>query len=145
MKVEAMKKAIMLCMFGFTVLLVPEFSLGQAFGEYGRAVGNVPRGPNIAPGGAASSAPGTIGAAGLGNLDSRVLPPRLVVASKMAGLFPRQDDEMEKITQLSEGEKLVPLIQSEGSIPWYMVRTEKGIIGWVRSADVRKDELKKKQ
>ena len=51
---------------------------------------------------------------------------------------------MEKIAQLSEGDKLVPLLQSEGSINWYMVKTEKGIIGWVKSSDVRKDESKKK-
>jgi hypothetical protein len=52
---------------------------------------------------------------------------------------------LENIAQLSEGEKLVPLLQSEGSIHWYMVKTEKGLTGWVKSTDVKKDELKKKQ
>lgn len=139
-----MKKAITHCLFGFAVLLIPELSLAQAFGEYSRAVGNVPRASNIAPGGAGNNGSATIDTGSFGQLESRVLPSRLVVTSKGASVFPRQDDELEKIAQLSEGDKLVPLLQSEGSINWYMVKTEKGIIGWVKSSDVRKDESKKK-
>ena len=140
-----MKKAITPCLFGFAALLIPELSLAQAFGEYGRAVGNVPRAPNLAPGGVGSSGSSGIDTGGFGYPQSGVVPSRLVVTSKWADVFPRQDDELEKIAQLSKGEKLVPLLQSEGGINWYMVRTEKGIIGWVKSSDVRTDELKKKR
>jgi hypothetical protein len=139
-----MKKAITHCLFGFTVL-IPELSLAQAFGEYGRAVGNVPRAQNLAPGGVGSSGSVVLDTGSFGNPQSRVVPSRLVVTSKWAGVFPRQDDELEKIAQLSEGEKVVPILQSEGAINCYMVKTEKGIIGWVKSSDVRTDELKKKR
>jgi hypothetical protein len=59
------------------------------------------------------------------------------VASKEAALYPRQDDESEKIARLMEGETLVPLVQSEGGKGWYMVKTSNGLVGWVRSLDVR--------
>jgi hypothetical protein len=67
----------------------------------------------------------------------------LVVAAKSASLFPRQDDESEKIAQLTEGEHLIPLVESEGSVRWYMVRTEKGLVGWVKSGDVKQEKSKR--
>ena len=68
---------------------------------------------------------------------------RLVVASPNADLFPRQDAESEKITQLSPGESLVLMVQSEGSNPWYMVKTQNGLVGWVKSVDVKQENAKK--
>lgn len=115
----------------------------QAFGEYGRAVGSVPHGQGIT--GSRSSggvARGNLGG-GVGDLGGRALPARLVVASKSANLFPRQDDESEKIAQLSEGDTLVPMVKSAGANEWYMVKTQNGLVGWIKAAEVREDKLKK--
>jgi hypothetical protein len=114
----------------------------QAFGEYGRAVGSVPHGRGItgsAPYGPGSQ--GNVSGGGVGDV-GRAMPARLIVAAT-TGLFPRQDDEAEKIALLEEGENLVPMVQSEGSSQWYMVKTQKGLVGWVKSADVRRESGKK--
>jgi len=79
----------------------------------------------------------------VGNVGGRALPTRLVVASKTTGLYPRQDDETEKIDQLSQGETLVPMVQAAGGSDWYMVKTSKGAVGWVKGADVREEKVKK--
>ena len=116
----------------------------QAFGEYGRAVGSVPRGKGVTGSGpAGGGSRGSVGSGGVGDLGGRAMPVRLVVAANSAGLFSRQDEESEKITQLSEGEALVPMVQSEGGSQWYMVKTQKGLVGWVKSADVRQEKAKK--
>lgn len=116
----------------------------QAFGEYGRIVGGIPQGQRVtgprAPGGVA---PGGSGRGAVGEVSGRGMPTRLVVASKVAGLYPRQDDEAEKLDQLSEGEALVPMVQSSGGNDWFMVKTQKGVVGWIKSADVREEKIKK--
>ena len=115
----------------------------QAFGEYGRAVGNVPRGgPNYGGGSrGGSGAGGTSG--GVGDIGGVTMPSRLVVSAEVAGLYPRQDAESQKIVELSKGEILIPMVQSAGGNDWYMVQTEKGTIGWVKSSVVRPDNGKK--
>ncbi len=116
----------------------------QAFGEYGRTLGGIPHGQGVAgpraPGGVGQ---GGSGNGGVGDVGGRGLPTRLVVASKVAGLYPRQDDESEKLDQLSEGETLVPMVQSSGGNDWFMVKTQKGAVGWVKSSDVREEKVKK--
>ena len=139
-----MQKAIASCVVGCALLILPESGWAQGFGEYGRAVGSIPRGPVSNPGGPGGSSSGRVDGPGVGELRVRGLPTRLIVASKEAGLFPRQDDELERIAQLVEGEKLVPLVQSEGSSHWYIVKTERGAIGWVKSSDVKQEAPSKK-
>lgn len=138
-----MKKTAAIYVIGL-VALVPHAVFAQAFGEYGRAVGSIPHGQGItgsrAPGGVTQ---GNVNGGVVGDLGGRAMPVRLIVAAKTAGLFPRQDDETEKIAQLSEGEKLVPMVQSEGNNQWYMVKTQKGLVGWVKSADVRHEKQTK--
>ena len=116
----------------------------QAFGEYGRAVGSVPHGTGItgsrAPGGVTQ---GGVAGGGVGDIGGRGLPTRLVVASKDAGLYPRQDEESEKLIQLAQGETLTPMVQSAGGSEWYMVKTQKGVVGWIKSMDVREEKIKK--
>ena len=60
-----------------------------------------------------------------------------VVSAKTTGLYPRQDEETEKIEQLSQGDTLSPMVQSAGNNSWYMVKTSKGLVGWVKGSDVR--------
>jgi len=122
-------------------LTVPIFA--QAFGEYGRAVGGLPQGvgpraPGSIPQGGSGSGSGVIG-----DLGGKTLPIRLIVAVKETGLYPKQDDESEKLAQLLQGETLVPMVQSSGGNDWYMVKTQKGVIGWVKSIDVQEEKAKK--
>jgi len=119
----------------------------QAFGEYGRAVGSVPHGKSVTGtrgSGAVSqgkSRGGSVGQAG--QVPVQNVPPRLIVAATEAGLYPRQDDESQKLEQLNQGEILTPMVQSVGGSEWFMVKTQKGVIGWVKSMDVRDDRIKK--
>ena len=116
----------------------------QGFGEYGRAVGSVPRGgPGITGSRSAAGITGGSSVGGVGDVGGRGLPTRLIVAAKEAALYPRQDEESEKVAQLAQGESLTPMVQSAGGSEWYMVKTQKGMIGWVKSTDVREDVVKK--
>ena len=44
---------------------------------------------------------------------------------------------------MSQGETLVPMVQAAGGSDWYMVKTSKGAVGWVKGADVREEKVKK--
>ena len=139
-----MKVALVLSLWATQLVFSAAGVSAQAFGEYGRAVGNVPHGRGItAPGPSSGLSQGSVSGGGVGDVGGGALPVRLVVIAKTAGLFPRQDEEAEQIAQLSEGENLVPMLQSEGGRPWYMVRTKKGLIGWIKSTDVRQEQTKK--
>ncbi len=130
---------------GFSlVFLIPAAVMAQAFGEYGRTLGGVTRQGGISPSAPVGLSPDGRGrSAGVGDIGGRGVPSRLIVASKQAVLFPRQDDEAEKITSLAQGEILVPLLQAAGGNDWYMVKTQKGLIGWVKSTDVQEQSVKK--
>ena len=121
------------------MLLTPAVGMAQGFGEYGRSLGGATQrqsGVNSGTrGGLSQSGKGVY--QGVGDLGGRPIPSRLVVASKAAMLYPRQDDQAEKIASLAEGEVLFPLVQSEGGNDWYMVKTTQGLVGWVKSSDVR--------
>ena len=127
-----------------SIFLMPAVVTAQGFGEYGRTLGGVTQ----RQGSAAPSAPrglpqsGRVQSERIGNGDGRGVPSQLIVASKQAALFPRQDDEAEKILSLEQGEILVPILQAAGGNDWYMVKTQKGITGWVKSSDVREHSQK---
>ena len=139
-----MKNRICVIAASLIISLFPAALLAQGFFEYGRAVGSIPHGQGITgskvPGGAQQGS-GSVG--GVGDVDGRPLPSRLVVAAKTTGLYPRQDEETEKIEQLKQGETLLPMVQTAGNDSWYMVKTGKGLVGWVKGADVREETTKK--
>jgi hypothetical protein len=136
-----MKNFLILTLVSVTQLFLMTPVFAQAFGEYGRAVGGLPQGVGPrTPGSAPQAGSGT---GEFGNLGGKALPIRLVVATKEAGLYPKQDDESEKLGQLAQGETLVPMVQSSGGNDWYMVKTQKGVIGWVKSVDVKEEKAKK--
>jgi len=137
----AMNRNILLIMLSGVQIFLTSPVFAQAFGEYGRAVGGLP--PGVGPRAPGSAPQGGSGTGGVGNLGGKALPVRLVVAAKDAGLYPKQDDESEKLAQLAQGETLVPMVQSSGGNDWYMVKTQKGVIGWVKSADVKEEKAKK--
>jgi clan AA aspartic protease (TIGR02281 family) len=52
-------------------------------------------------------------------------------------LYTLQGDESEIVAKLEQGEKLIPLAHAVGKGSWYMVKTGKGIIGWVKSSELK--------
>jgi hypothetical protein len=139
-----MKKIIWIVSFWLSFSVLPAAAFAQAFGEYGRTLGGIPHGQGITgsrtPGGVKK---GGTSSGGVGDIGGRAIPARLIVATKNAGLYSRQDDESEKLFLLAQGENLIPMVQSAGGSEWYMVKTEKGLVGWVKSADVREEKVKK--
>lgn len=134
--------------FGLLIaFLAPDEVYAQAFGEYGRTLGGVGQ-RQSSVNQRASSAParspkGKTVIEGVGDVGGRPVPAALVVVSRQAALYPRQDDEAEKVTELSQGDTLIPMGQSNGGNEWYMVKTQKGLIGWIKSADVRAETATK--
>jgi hypothetical protein len=62
--------------------------------------------------------------------------PGLTVRETGAYLYSRQDIESDRIASLQKGEALLPLAEAVGIGTWYLVKTQKGLTGWVRGADV---------
>lgn len=60
----------------------------------------------------------------------------LIVGEAEVFLYARQDDRSERIARLEKGEELTPLAHVVGTVSWYMVRTQKGVIGWVKASDM---------
>src|SRR4029077_11240399 len=119
-------KLTKLSAFGFVfAFLIPTAVIAQTFGEYGRTLGGVTQQGGISPGASGGlSQSGRGRSEGVGDISGRGVPSRLIVAAKQALLFPRQDDEAEKITSLAQ-EVLVTLLQATGGNDWYMVKTQK--------------------
>src|SRR5678815_696007 len=99
--VFTMNKFISIVLLTAFLGVFPAAVLSQGIFEYGRAVGSVPHGQGITGGkvsGGAQQRGGTVG--GIGDVGGR-MPTRLVVSAKTTGLYPRQDEETEKLEQLS--------------------------------------------
>jgi hypothetical protein len=62
--------------------------------------------------------------------------PGLIVRESGAALYAQQEIDSNKLATLKKGEMLVPLAEAMGQQIWYMVKTQQGLVGWVRSADV---------
>jgi hypothetical protein len=62
--------------------------------------------------------------------------PGLTVVESGAALYSRQELDSDKISILKKGERLAPLAEAVGQQTWYMVKTQHGLVGWVRSIDV---------
>ena len=122
-------------------LLAPQWVMAQGMGEYGRNVqGATERHKATRSQGTASPSKNSKGkndVPGVGDVGGKPLATKLVVAADEAGLYPRQDDESEKISVLSRGQLLVPVLQSNGGNEWFMVKAPSGKVGWVKAADVR--------
>jgi hypothetical protein len=123
-------------------LLFSQIVAAQGFGEYGRLLGGMgQKGGSSVPKGATSGTE-VRGSVKQRSSDSGVpeknpMPSAFVVESNEAALYARSEEWADKITQLSRGEKLVPMVQATGAKAlWYMVKTQTGAIGWVKSSDV---------
>ena len=62
--------------------------------------------------------------------------PVLTARETGVALYARQDPETDRIATLEKDEILIPIAESVGGEVWYMVRTKRGLIGWVRGIDV---------
>jgi len=73
----------------------------------------------------------------VGTLNSPVLPSLLHVKLSDVPVYGQQDRSSQAVARVSRGDKLFPLgkATAEGE-SWYMVKTEQGLIGWVRRDDV---------
>ena len=63
--------------------------------------------------------------------------PTLTVGQSAVYLYATHGGDSETITKLEEGEKLTLLARAVSKGSWYMVKTQKGTVGWVRSSDVK--------
>ena len=135
-----MKKNNIAGFVGF-FLLVSEAVWAQGFGEYGRLLGGLgPQNGSVAKG--LTPGPEDRGSAKQrsfdpSNVKNNPMPVALSVESNETVLYARSEDWADKIMQLPRGEKLVPMLQATGATAlWYMVKTQTGTIGWVKSSDV---------
>jgi hypothetical protein len=63
-------------------------------------------------------------------------PSALTVRESGAGLYAQQDAESGRIATLPKGEALFPIAEAVGREIWYMVKTQRGLFGWVRADEV---------
>ena len=131
--------------FSLIFILLSQVVFAQGLGEYGKLLGGVgqknssvaPRGgtPKTEAGGKAKSR-----APDVGDVAVSAMPAALTVESTEAALYARSEEWADKLTQLSRGEKLVPMVQAtSANALWYMVKTETGAIGWIKASDVAAD------
>lgn len=69
-------------------------------------------------------------------IDAAESIPVLTARETGVALYARQDTETDRIATLEKDEILIPIAESVGGEVWYMVRTKRGLIGWVRGIDV---------
>lgn len=118
------------------VLCVHQETEAQGLVEYGKLLGGLKK-PKMSRSGTKYLGSGT-GSQGSGQLPIPPLPNVLSVEGKEVYLYTRQDKHSETITKLEHGEELTPLGEALGSgEAWYMVKTQKGAVGWIQSSRVK--------
>jgi hypothetical protein len=131
--------------FSLIFILLSQVVFAQGLGEYGKLLGGVgqknssvaPRGgtPKTEAGGKAK-----LRAPDGGDVGVSAMPAALTVGSTQAALYARSEEWADKLTQLSRGDKLVPMVQAtSANALWYMVKTETGVVGWIKASDVAAD------
>jgi hypothetical protein len=136
-----MKKTIELVvanLFALAVVwTVPQKASAQSAIEYGKQAGSIKR---PAAGKAALKTRGKAGKADQGGETETAefipLPGSLSVKPETAILRARQDENSEAVGKIEKGENLIPMAQSGGFEKWYMVKSAKGLVGWIKATDV---------
>lgn len=126
------------------IFLAPQLVCAQAITEYGKTVGRVgERQRNTSPKAHRGSKQrgkdqGVV--QGMADVPTIALPSFLTTESKGAALHVRHDEFSDKLADVSQGERLIPVAETTaGNTHWYMVKTQTGLLGWVKSADVAKE------
>ena len=118
------------------VLCAHQETKAQGTFEYGKQLGNLKK-PKVSRGGTKKRGSGK-GSEGSEQLPVQSLPNVLSVEGNEVYLYTRQDKHSDAVAKLEHGEKLTPLGEAFGSgEAWYMVKTQKGAVGWVQSSSVR--------
>lgn len=91
----------------------------------------------------------SLGAIGIDFASAAERQAALTARESGVAVFAQQDELSDRIGTLEKGEALVPIAEAVGQQSWYMVRTQTGLTGWVRAADVTasdriKDSFKEK-
>jgi hypothetical protein len=69
---------------------------------------------------------------------SSALPQSLIVESQSAALHNRHDEWSDKLVDLPQGERLLALGSTTvGDVHWYMVKTQTGVVGWIKSTQTK--------
>jgi hypothetical protein len=128
------------------LLLTSHMVHAQGMSEYGKVLGNAgQRQGRMNPTASGRSKPqgNDKGVAqGLAGVATLPLPAVLTVESREAALHHRHDEWSDKLVHLAYGETLIPIAETTaGSALWYMVKTQAGLIGWVKSTDVKKEDM----
>src|SRR5215470_3012455 len=110
---------------GLVFFFVSKGGFAQGLGEYGRLLGGVS--PKSGPAGSQGGGPGSVNlkapALGVGPA-SNSMPSSLTVETESSVLYARSEEWADQMTQLSLGEKLVPMVHTAGANTfWYMVKT----------------------
>jgi clan AA aspartic protease (TIGR02281 family) len=66
--------------------------------------------------------------------------PTVSVAKPGVKLYARQEEQSEVVAEIGPGEKLSPLAATSAKDPWYLVKTEKGVLGWIKASDIQVSE-----
>ena len=135
-----MRKPIRVVIVTLSVIACSKSAFAQAMGEYGRLLGDSGViGKSIEKGPSGKSLPESSRPKG-SNPPPRAgntLPPFLTVSVNNAVIYARSEDWSDKVGEVPLGEKVKPLLQSNGpNAVWYMVKTESGTTGWINAADV---------
>ncbi|MGH7833316.1 MAG: hypothetical protein ACREQK_06710 [Candidatus Binatia bacterium] len=136
-----MKKTIKLVVANLFALAFvwtgPQKASAQSTIEYGKQAGGI---KSPAVGKASAKTRGKTGKANQGGeaepAEFVPLPGSLSVKGEQAILRARQDENSETLEKMEKGEKLVPMAQSAGFEKWYMVKSQKGMVGWIKAGDV---------
>jgi hypothetical protein len=125
------------------LFLTSQVVYAQGMSEYGRVVGDAgQRQGRMDPKASGKSKPQGKDngiAQGMAGVATIALPTALTVESREAALHHRHDEWSEKLVHLAYGETLTPIAETAaGNAHWYMVKTQSGTIGWIKSTDVKK-------
>ena len=122
----------------FTACLAPSFA--QGIGEYGRVLGGIGTkagGPGKSMGSERIRPESGKPESRVGEVPAGKLPSVLIVAVSNAWIYSRSEDWSDKISDIAMGERVVPMLESGGSNPiWYMIKTQSGVMGWMKASDV---------
>lgn len=66
--------------------------------------------------------------------------PLLTVGEASIHVYAQQGEESEIVARVEKGDKLRLLARAIGKGSWYMVKTARGTVGWVRSSDVSESQ-----